>query len=88
MKDINRITKTKNTLEGHNSRLNETVENTSDVEDSINGNHPIRRAKRIYTYIFLNENSVRDLWDSFNCTLHFRGLQKEKKKEEVRKCIR
>ena len=40
----------KNTLEGHHSRLNETVDNTSDVEDSINGNHPIRRAKRTYIY--------------------------------------
>ena len=35
----------KNTLEGNNSRRNDTVEHTSDVEDSINGDHPIRRAK-------------------------------------------
>ena len=52
LKDVNIITEMKNTLEGHHSRLNETVDNTSDVEDSINGNHPIRRAKRTYIYIF------------------------------------
>ena len=51
------------------------------MEDSINGNHPIRRAKRIYTYTFLNENSVRDLWDSFNCTLHFRGPRRRRRKK-------
>ena len=45
LKNINIITKMKNTLEGNNSRLNNTVEHTSDVEDSINGDHPIRRAK-------------------------------------------
>ena len=57
----------KNTLEGINSRVNETEEWISVLEDrfveiTAMEQNKVKRMKR-------NENSVRDLWDNIKCTI-------------------
>ena len=73
----------KNTLEGINSRLDDTEEWISNLEDKSSGNHPIRTAKRN----FLNEDSLRDLWDNIKyadiCIIGV--LEGEKRKRQKKK---
>ena len=60
----NTITEMKNTLEGINSRITETEEQISDLEDRMveftaMQQNTEKRTKR-------NEDSLRDLWDNVN----------------------
>ena len=77
----NIIAEMKNTLEGINSRLNDTEEHTSDVQDSVMEITQLEQQKE--KQIFKNENSLRDLWDNFKCTLHFRSPRGERENERI-----
>ena len=62
----NTITEIKNSLEGINSRITETEERISDLEDKIveittTEQNKEKRMKRI-------EDNLRDLWDNIKCT--------------------
>ena len=62
----NTITKIKNTLEGNNSRIIESEEWISELEDRMveitaEDQNKGKRMKRI-------EDSLRDLWDNIKCT--------------------
>lgn len=63
MKNI--IIEMKNTLDGINSRLNYTEEWISELDK--NGNHWSWTGKK-KKGIKRNEDCLRDLWDSINCT--------------------
>ena len=63
MKD--KITETKNTLEGINSRLDDTEEWISELEDRV-----VRVTQAEHTKekrIFENDDSLRDLWYNVKC---------------------
>ena len=76
----NTITEMKNTLEGLNSRLNDTEEWISELEDRIveitaNEQKKEKRMKR-------NEDGLRDLWDNINHTnIHIIGVPKGEERE-------
>ena len=62
----NTITEMKNTLEGISSRITESEEQISDLEDrmvefTVTAQNKEKRMKR-------NEDSLRDLWDNIKCT--------------------
>ena len=77
----NTITKTKNSLEGINSRITEAEEWISDleakiVEITIAEQNKEKRMKRI-------EDSLRDLWDNIKLTnIRIIGLQKKKRRRK------
>ena len=62
LKIDNSIYEIKSTLEAMNSRLNDTKECIGDLEERINGNHPIRTADRKTNE--KNESNICDLWDN------------------------
>ena len=79
MKDS--ITEIKNTLEGMNSRLSDTEEHISDLEDGI---VEIKTAKRKPN--LKNENSLSDLSDNIKCT-NIRNLvvpEGEEREKEIK----
>ena len=85
------ITEMKNTLEGINSRINETEEQLSELEDRVVeitativptvGQNNEKRMKR-------NEDSPRDLWDNTKCTkIHITEIPEGEEKEKGPKKI-
>ena len=60
----NKINKIKNTLERINSKLDDTQEWFSDLEDRLAG----ITWKKWGKIIFKNENSLTDLWNNVNHT--------------------
>ena len=85
----NKITETKNTLEGINSRISEAEEWISELEDKMveitsEEQNKVKRMKR-------TEDSLRDLWDHIRCTnVQIIGVPEEEEKgyekifEEIR----
>ena len=78
----NIINKTKNSLEGINSRITEAEERISDLEDKIVEITTTEQSKeKTMTRI---EDSLRDLWDNIKCTniqITVVPEEEEKKKE-------
>ena len=76
----NTITKIKNTLEGNNSRIIESEEWISELEDRMveitaEDQNKGKRMKRI-------EDSLRDLWDNIKCTnIWVVGIPEEEEKK-------
>ena len=77
----NTITKIKNTLEGNNSRIIESEEWISELEDRMveitaEDQNKAKRKKRI-------EDSLRDLWDNIKCTnIWVVGIPEEEEKKK------
>ena len=77
----NTITKIKNTLEGNNSRIIESEEWISELEDGMveitaEEQNRGKRMKRI-------EDSLRDLWDNIKCTnIWVVGIPEEEEKKK------
>ena len=77
----NTITEIKNTLEGTNSRITETEERISGLEDRMveitaEEQNEGKGMKRI-------EESLRDLWDNIKCTnIQVIGVLKEEEKKK------
>ena len=77
----NTITEFKNTLEGTNSRITETEEWISELEDRMveitaEDQNKAKRKKRI-------EDSLRDLWDNIKCTnIWVVGIPEEEEKKK------
>ena len=77
----NTINEIKNTLEGINSRITETEEQISDLEDkiveiTIAEQNKEKRMKR-------SEDSLRDLWDNIKCTnIQIIGAPEEEEKKK------
>ena len=62
----------KNTLEGINSRLNDTEKRISELENRV---VEITEAKQKKEKIKRSEESLRDLWDNIKCTnIHIKGV--------------
>ena len=82
----NTITELKNTLEGINSRITETEEWISDLEDRMveitaAEQNKEKRMKR-------NEDSLRDLWDNKRTNIRVigvteRGRERERNRENI-----
>ena len=75
----NTITEMKNTLEGINSRLNDTEKEISELEDRVleitNTKQKKKRMKR-------NEDSLRDFWDNIkHINICIIGVPKRKERE-------
>ena len=62
----NTITEMKNTLEGINSRITETEEWISDLEDRMVEFTAAEQTKE--KRMKRNEDSLRDIWDNIKCT--------------------
>ena len=81
----NTIAKIKNSLEGANSRIQETEEQISKAEDRLmeNNNTEQYKEKRMKR----NEDSLRALWDNFkNTNIHIiRVLEGEEREKGVKK---
>ena len=74
----------KNTFRGINSRIGDTEEYISDLEDRIMEINQSEKSKRN----FKNENSLRGLWDNINCThIYIIEVPKEEEREKGQKCI-
>ena len=76
----NAITEIKNTLEGLNSRISETEEWISELEDKMVEitSEEQNKVKRIKS----DEDSLRDLWDYVKCTnIWIIGAPEEEKKK-------
>ena len=76
----NTITELKNTLEGINSRITETEEWISDLEDRMveitaAEQNKEKRMKR-------NEDSLRDLWDNKRTNIHIIGVPEGEEREK------
>ena len=77
----NTINEIKNSLEGKNSRITETEERRSDLEDKIveittTEQNKEKRMKRI-------EDSLRDLWDNIKCNnIRIIGVPEEEEKKK------
>ena len=79
----NIITEMKNALEGINSRLNDTEEWISELEDRLVEITDAEQKKRMKR----NEDSLRDLWDNIKCTnIHVIGVPEgvERERKELR----
>ena len=71
----------KNTLKGINSRISETKEQISELEDKMveitsEEQNKVKRMKRI-------EDSLRDLWDNMKCT-NFQIIRVPEDKEKTK----
>ena len=80
----NKITKVKNTLEGINSRINETEKWISDQEYRVVEITALEQNKEKMK----NEDSLRDLWDNVKCTNVCitgvpEGKEREKRPEKI-----
>ena len=81
------INEIKNSLEGINSRITESEEGISDVEDKIVGittteQNKAKRMKRI-------EDSLREIWDNIKHTnIRIIGVPQEEKKKGLRKYLK
>ena len=75
------LLKLKNILEGINSRISETEEWISELEDKMveitsEEQNKVKRMKR-------TEDSLRDVWDNIKCTnIHIVGVLEEKEKKK------
>ena len=70
----------KNTLEGINSRLNDTEEWISELEDKVVEITEDEQKKRIKR----NENGLRDLWDNIKCTnICIIGVPEEEREKTI-----
>ena len=82
----NTITEMKNTLERINSRITETEEWISDLEDRMveftaAEQTKDKRMKR-------NEDSLRDLWDNIKCNnIHIIGVPEGEERERIQQNI-
>ena len=77
----NTITEMKNTLEGINSRVTESEERISDLEDRMVEFTATEQTKEKRTK--RNDDSLRDLWDNIKCNnICITGSQKKKRKRK------
>ena len=80
----NTITEIKNTLKGINSRIFETEEQISDLEDKMveitsEEQNKVKRIKR-------TEDNLRDPWDNIKCTnIQVIGIPEEEKRKGYEK---
>ena len=64
-----------NTLEGIKSRLDETEDHISELEDKVEKKHPDRAIKQTKKRLKTNEDSLRELWDDMKCNnIHIIGI--------------
>ena len=77
----NTINEIKNSLDGINSRITETVEWISDVEDKIVEITTAKQNKEKTSKII--EDSLRDIWDNIKCTnIRITGVPEEEEKKK------
>ena len=79
----NAITEMKNTLEGINSRLNDSEKWISELEDRVVEITTPKQKKR------MRRNEDRDLWDNIKCTnICIRGSTEGEEKKGLRKYLK
>ena len=77
----NTITEIENTLEGINSRISETEEWISELEDEM-VEISFKEQNKVKT-MKITEDSIRDLWDNIKCTnIRIIGVLEEKQQKK------
>ena len=69
-----------NTLEGINNRVTEAEERISELEDSV---VEVTATEQNKEKKFLNEDSLREIWDNIKCAnIHIKGVLEGEEKEK------